>query len=310
MLRRIGWTLFNMGERGHTLHVRDGHASDALTRIGHRVAILGSNERWTSFVPLDTASFDDEVASATLDHPLVHIWFDDDFGVVMQVHSAGDFVGELSLPTDQLSTADLDLLQKLEALDVVTNTQRAALVDRISMADECREWTLEYGLEKLLELPFYMPMPSDVSASELRSVLPDNVTITKPVKSKKTTSRTRQKNTSSSRAMQPRKESWNEKELATVKLHCEYWCKIFSLNNWSLYNRYKKHLPANQRLDVDAFVDIIVGYDDDEKVSRLVQDVLARIWDCEDWDAVIRDPKLIDGHDHVWQEWLTRVSAP
>lgn len=297
-----------MGERGHTLHVRDGHASDALRRIGHRIAILGSNERWTSFIPVDAASFDDEVASAALDHPVLHIWFDDDRGVVLQVHSAGHFVGELSLPGDEPSTADLELLQKLEALEVLSGAQRAALIHRISIAGGCDEWISAHGLEKLLNLPFYLPIPSDVPESELRSLLPRGATITPPNKSRKATSRTRKQPTSSSRTGLARKESWNEKELATVERHCEYWCTIFSGNNWILYNRYKKHLPADQRRDVDVLCDAVLMRGDKNEAMRHIQDILARIWDCEDWDAFIRDPKLMDGDERVWQKWLTRQS--
>ncbi len=297
-----------MGERGHTLHVRDGHAGDALKRIGHRIAILGSNERWTSFVPVDAASFDDEVASAALHHPVLHIWFDDELGVVIHVYLAGHLVGELSLSGDEPSTADLELIQKLEAMAILTGAQRAALIDRISTARECDEWALAHGLEKLLELPFYLPIPIDVSESELRSLVPEVVIITPPQKSKKNaTSRLRKQTTSSSGTRPARKESWSEKEMATVVLHCEYWCTIFNANNWNLYNRYKKHLPADQRRDVDALCDVIFTHGDKNEAMRRILDILARIWDCEDWDAFIRDPKLIDGDERVWREWQARM---
>ena len=296
-----------MGERGHTLHVHDGQAGDALRRIGHRIAILGFNERWTSFVPVDAASFDDEVASGALDHPVLHIWFDDDLGVVIQVHSAGQFVGELSLPCDEPSSADLELLQKLEAMEVLTGAQYAALIDRIATARGCDEWALGHGLEKLLELPFYLPIPIDVPESELRSLLPEVVIVTPSQKSKKTTSRRRKQTTPSSGTKPGRKESWSEKEMVTVGLHCEYWCTIFNANNWNLYNRYKKHLPADQRRDVDALCDAIFTHGDKTEAMRRIQDILARIWDCEDWDAFIRDPKLVDGDERVWREWQARM---
>jgi hypothetical protein len=65
-----------MGERGHTLHVLDGNVGDALAKIGHRVAVVGRNERWTTFVPFDASSWDDERASKVLGRPLLHVWFD------------------------------------------------------------------------------------------------------------------------------------------------------------------------------------------------------------------------------------------
>jgi len=303
-----GPSVNTMGGRGHTLHVPDSHASGALRRIGHRIAILGSNERWTSFLPVDAADFDDERASAALDHPILHIWFDDDSGVVLQVYAAGNLVGEFSLPGDEPSSADLELLQKLETLGILTSTQRAALIDRISMADGYNEWTLAHGLEKLLELPFYLPIPDELSESELRSMLPEIAILTPLKKSRKAPPRTPKQTTPSSRTHHARKESWSEQEMATVALHCEYWSTIFSLNNWTLYHRYKKHLPADQRRDVDLLAEFIAKFDDNDEVMRRVQDILARIWDCEDWDAFIRDPKLEDGDEPVWQEWLRRLS--
>lgn len=303
-----GASVNTMGGRGHTLHVRDGQASGALRRIGHRIVILGSNERWTSFIPVDAADFDDERVSAALDHPILHIWFDDDSGVVMQVYAGGNLVGEFSLTGDEPSSADLELLQKLETLGMLTSTQRAALIDRISMADGYNEWTLAHGLERLLELPFYLPIPDELSESELRSMLPEIAILTPLKKSRKAPSRTPKQTTPSSRTHHARKESWSEQEMATVALHCEYWSTIFCGNNWKLYHRYKKHLPADQRRDVDALCETIFMTGDENEIRRRTQDILARIWDCEDWNAFIRDPKLMDGDEPVWQEWLRRHS--
>ncbi len=296
-----------MGERGHTIHVRDGNASDALLRLGDRIAIFGSNARWTSFIPMDAATFDGEEVSAALDRAILHVWFDDERGVVLQVYSASHFIGELSLPDDALSNADLDLLQKLEDLDLLTPLQRTALMDQISNADGCDQWTFAHGLEKLLDLPFYMPIPTDVPETEIRSMLPESTTIPMPQQRRGAKSRKQNRTATPSRTSSARKQSWNEKELATVALHCEYWQTVFSANNWKLYNRYKKQLPADQRLDVDDMLSAVFAGNEDG-AKRLVQDILARIWDCEDWDALIRDPKLIDGDDGMWQEWLARLS--
>ena len=77
------------------------------------------------------------------------------------------------------------------------------------------------------------------------------------------------------------KESWGKKEGATVDLHCEYWSTVFSMNNWKLYNRYKKHLPADQRRDVDERCNAVAMGNDDELANR-VRGILARVWDRED----------------------------
>jgi hypothetical protein len=47
----------------------------------------------------------------------------------------------------------------------------------------------------------------------------------------------------------------------------------------------------------------------DDEVPGPVKEILARIWACEDWDAFIRDPALVDGDEDVWAEWLARVSS-
>src|SRR6187551_3177519 len=111
-----------MGERGHTLHVLDGHVGDALATLGHRIAVLGHNERWTTFVPIDASPFDSKNASKILVRPLIHLWFDDDAGISVDVYASGTFLGQMSLPSDDadVTEADLDFSNKLEELDVLT----------------------------------------------------------------------------------------------------------------------------------------------------------------------------------------------
>ncbi len=303
-----------MGERGHTVHVLDAKVGDNLAQIGHRVAVLGSNKRWTTFVPTDASAFDGGNASKILDRPLVHVWFDDDAGVSLQVYASGDFVGELSLPSEdaEVSESDLAFTETLEELGVLSRVQRAALLKRMSDAAELREWTMKHGLEKLLELPFYDPMPTDLPERELLELLPEAVTVLETKKASKARSAKAKARTpkaaGASKPMPPPKESWSEKERATLDLHCEYWATVFSMNNWKLYNRYKKHLPADQRRDVDQLCEAVATGDDDQ-LHQLVKGILARIWPCEDWDAVIRDPALIDSDGDVWEEWLARVSS-
>jgi hypothetical protein len=111
-----------MGERGHTVHVMDGRVGDDLSRIGYRVAVLGSNERWTTFVPTDASAFDGGQASVILDRPLLHIWFDDDLGISVHAYASRDFVGELSLPSDDPEVAEsgLAFTETLEELGVLS----------------------------------------------------------------------------------------------------------------------------------------------------------------------------------------------
>lgn len=303
-----------MGERGHTVHVLDGKLGEALAEVGHRLAVLGSNERWTTFVPTNASTFDDGGASKVLARPLVHVWFDDDAGVSLQAYRSGDFVGELSLPSEdaEVSESDFAFTERLEELDILSRVQRAALLKRMSEPAGLREWTMAHGLEKLLGLPFYDPMPSDLPERELLELLPEAAKVLEAKTASKTRStkgkpRTR-KTPAGNKPMPPPKASWSDEEKATLDLHCEYWSTVFSMNNWKLYSRYKKHLPADQRRDVDELCNA-VATGDDEALPRLVTGILARIWPCEDWDAVIRDPALVDGDDDVWEEWLARVSS-
>jgi hypothetical protein len=305
-----------MGERGNTLHVLDGKVGEDLGSLGYRVAVLGSSERWTTFVPTDASVFDSGHASEILDRPLAHLWFDDNAGVSVQAYAAGNFVGELSLPSDdaEVTESDLAFTETLEELGMLSPVQRAALLERMSDPAGLREWTMKHGLEKLLALPFYDPIPTDLPEREILELLPKGVRVLDARKASKAKSAKAKakaitpKTTGGSKPMVSPKESWSDEERATLELHFEYWSTVFSMNNRALYNRYKKHLPAEQRRDVDELCNAVAVGDDDE-VPRLVKGVLARIWACENWDAVIRDPALVDGDEHVWQEWLARLSC-
>jgi hypothetical protein len=116
---------------------------------------------------------------------------------------------------------------------------------------------MAHGLEKLLDLPYSRPLPSDVPEAVLRDRLPEDAIVLEPatVARGKTKARKATK-PAASKPLAPSKESGSETERATLELHCEYWRTIFCLNNWKLYNRYKKHLPADQRRDVDGEDDV------------------------------------------------------
>lgn len=120
-----------------------------------------------------------------LDRTILQVWFDDDLGVVIQVYSSGNFVGELALPGEgdgDVTEADLDLVKKLEELDVLSRVQRAALLRGMSNADGLREWTTKHGVEKLLDLAFYHPMPTDLPKNQLRTLLPEAAAVLEPGK--------------------------------------------------------------------------------------------------------------------------------
>jgi hypothetical protein len=297
-----------MGERGHSVHLLDGTVGEGMARIGHRVAILGANERWTTFVPTKTSSFDGAQASTLLDRPLLQVWFDDDAGVSLLAYAEGEQVGELSLPNEGYESAESDLVfvQTLETLGVLSRKQRASLLKRLAAPTTLHRWTMRHGLEKLLALPFYVPVPSDVPERTLLELLPVDAIVLEGKKVKAKTSKTKSR-TPTPAVATPTKETWSRDEKATLDLHAEYWATVFSMNNWKLYNRYKKHLPAAERSDVDRLCSA-VATGDDNAIHRLAKEILARIWACEDWNAVIRDPALIDGDDDAWKEWRARLT--
>jgi hypothetical protein len=301
-----------MGERGHTVHILDaviGH----LASIGHRIAVLGNTERWTTFVPTEASTFDGGRASRIAGRPLVHVWFDEDVGVSVQVYSSGDLVGELSLPGEdaEVTESDFAFTATLEELGVLSRVQRAALLKRMSDVVGLREWTMNHGLERLLGLPFFEPLPADLPERELVELLPAAASVieaTVASKTRRVRAKARAPKAAAASKSPPPKESWSEKDKATLDLHCEYWAAVFSMNNWKLYNRYKKHLPADERRGVDELCNA-VAVGDDPQVHQRVKRILARIWACEDWDAVIRDPALIDSEGDVWDEWRARLSS-
>jgi len=300
-----------MGERGHTFHVLDGSLGSEVAGAGQRVAILATNERWTTFVPTNASTFDAEAASRVLDRTLVHVCFDDDAGLTLLVYRSGDLVGELSLPTEdaELSDSDVELTATLEELGVLSGGDGARLMKRMSDAAGVREWTMAHGVEKLLELPYFSPVPL-VPERALLPLLPATATIVEGRRENAARGATRKPRASKSAGvtkMPPPKTTWSDDERATVDLHCEYWTTVFSLNNFALANRYKKHLPAEHRRMVDRLCEAVTF--GDSELPELVQGILARIWSCADWDAVIRDPALIDGDEAVWNAWLARVSS-
>lgn len=283
-----------MGDRGHTLHVLDGDAAAALAKSGlGRIAMLGRNARWTSFVPLDLSSFDGERVSEVVARVLLHIWFDDDLGIVLQVYDGGVFVGELALPpTDGVSDADRAFLGTLEALGVVTRKAGRALLDRLDGGDDLLAWVMRHGVEKLLGVPYHDALPPDVSEATLRELLPRDAIILEPQQAPKATARARR--TPAAAASRAQKTSWTDEERATVDRHVVYWAELWSMNGWKLYNRYKKHLPANQRRDVDRLCTAVAVDGDAGVIREQVTSILARIWDREDWEKIIRDPKLAE----------------
>jgi hypothetical protein len=58
-----------------------------------------------------------------------------------------------------------------------------------------------------------------------------------------------------------------------------------------LYQRYKKHLPATQRCDVDQLVDLLARGGEPGELERAVEHILSTVWSSggtpNAWDAAI-----------------------
>jgi hypothetical protein len=77
-----------------------------------------------------------------------------------------------------------------------------------------------------------------------------------------------------------------------LAVHVYYWQHVFELNGWVLYQRYKKHLPATRRREVDQLVDLSVRGAEPGELERAVEQILSTVWSSDDWIAAIRDPRL------------------
>lgn len=157
-----------MGERGHTVHVL-GEVRGRLAELGARVAVLGSNERWTTFVPMGTTAFDDGQASEVLGAPLVHVWFEEDVSLVAGIFAEGLRVGELTLSGEdvEVDAANLSSVDRLVALGIVPAHHRTVLLERLRDPVGLGGWTMAHGLEELLELPYFHPVPIELPEAEL-----------------------------------------------------------------------------------------------------------------------------------------------
>ena len=73
----------------------------------------------------------------------------------------------------------------------------------------------------------------------------------------------------------------DSRERAIIELHFHYLTNIWSLNDWKVYSRYKKHLPRESRFEVDQLVDLMMRKLPREMRAKL-DAIFARIWDADD----------------------------
>lgn len=298
--------LFHVPNRATTLVAATRDFARAAAKSGARLAVVATNRRWTSFVPIGRTEFDAAMFAARVDRPVLHVQFDDDHGLVASAYAPGAFLGELALPLDDDAAWDDALLAAWQTNGLLTRTQRLKLAAQLGARDR-RAWTLDHGFERTLDLASHAPLPRDVDELALRSILPPTAVVIEPGGAPPTNglSEALPAEVATSSAT---KTEWTGAARQTLALHGAYWSEVWSMNNWKLYNRYKKHLPPDQRADVDRLCDAVAAEDEAAILAR-VESILARIWPCEDWDRVIRDANLEDGDEGVWAAWRARLAG-
>ena len=268
-----------MGRRGASYHVRG-----TFQRIGTPCVVLATNRSWTSFAPLG-----DPPPGATLSRafeaPVVEIWSDDDVVTTFEFFLPFGWSGELPFPLDvepaPPGPEDQKLLARLTAEGILTRARAEKLAAELARAPRAT-WLRGDGVEKLLGVPYTRPLPVPMTEAHLRKIgIAARILHPTRVKAKPATK--------AKRAVS-KKVSVDPKVLA---LHVHYWSVLFQMNGWKLYNRYKKHLPATRRREVDQLCNHVVMGSDEAVIERAIKDILSTIWTADDWDAAIRDPAII-----------------
>lgn len=283
-----------MSEQGRTFHLRKVGAERARTLLGEtgvRSALLAVNPSWASFVPVGAGEPDlGRLAVQARAHVLT-VWFDEDSAVTLQVNGPEGQWAELHLPLHEEegpSAEDERLLEEWVGYELLSAQSAAELRRRLSAPFKQRSaWLREHGVERLLELAFIPPIPMGWELEALRELAP-GLELVEAAAPAPVAWPVAAPSPGAPRTLSPRQQ-------ATLALHLHYLTTLWNMNNWKLYTRYKRHLPAPRRAEVDDLVSALVerGASDEELRERL-EAILADTWEAEDWDAFIRDPKLLE----------------
>jgi hypothetical protein len=287
-----------MGRRGVSHHARG--TEPGLANAGLPYAVLARNRSWTTFAVIGDAGI--ELLAARIGTPIMQIWSDDDHGSQIKVATPDGWSGEMMVALDDaaLSDADKEFLAELAKRGVVTATKHMALLIGLPIHVARRaDWLAGDGLEDKIGLPDATPLPSPGSVKEFKLILPKakfaaGKKLPKPKQPPKATP-----------AAMPAAIDRN-----VLALHVYYWTEVFQMNGWKLYNRYKKHLPATRRREVDALGNLIMMGAEPAEVETAVEAILSTIWTADDWDAAIRDPRLASDEPldaNQLDEWRRRL---
>ena len=304
-----------MGNRGRSLHVRGltlKRAEAALPKLGVSFAMLGCNERWMSIAPLDDdGSLDVRLIAKKLRLSVLQIWSDDDAGIVYQLYTAIGIGLELTISPDHgevpnAAAGDRGWIEHAVVTEVISETIASEFHRRLSASSrEVAAWATDRGVENLFDLPFGEPLPARCDEATVRQLAPGARIIAGRA--------------GASKAREPKPplpattRQWSTRERAVVDLHFDYLTSVWTLNDWKLYSRYKKHLPAEFRHEVDRLVDITMRHKSADEVRLLLESILGTVWDADDWLAVIADPELgrydtvERQHLDAWRERVAQV---
>lgn len=305
-----------MGRRGASYHVRGNIKAKAFERLGTPCVVLASNRSWTSFAPLGDPPAGDVLARA-LAAPVLEIWSDDDAGTTLEFFAPDGWSGELPIPLGvepgPPGPADRKLLDRLAKVGIVTRARAAKLAAQLARGPR-DEWLASNGVEKLLGVPFEDPLPVPLSEPLLRRI-GVAAKIVRPVRhterAVRPTAKVRGKATAKAKRAAAHAMSANI-DPHVLALHVHYWSELFQMNGWKLYNRYKKHLPAERRREVDQLCNHVAMGSDGAEIQGAVAKILATIWGADDWDAAIRDPELVAVEpldESQRADWQRRLAA-
>jgi hypothetical protein len=306
-----------MGRRGASYHVRGRHPAKAFDRVGTPCVVLASNRSWTSFAPLGDPPAGD-LLSRTLDAPVVEIWSDDDAGTTLEFFAPDGWCAQLPIPLgvepEPPGPAARQLLAHLAKAGIVTRARGAKLAAQLGRGPR-DAWLEDNGVERLLGVPFADPLPVPLSEPLLRR-LGISAKIVQPARQAERPARTKAKTKARAKANTKRampSAAGSTIDAHVLALHVHYWSELFQMNGWKLYNRYRKHLPAERRREVDQLCNRVAMGSDSAEVQRAVEQILATIWTADDWEAAIRDPELVaveplDASQRA--EWQRRLATP
>lgn len=283
-------------QSGVSHHARKQLATRDFESLGVRCAVLAANRSWTTFALLDDAGPDAARISHDLDVAIVQIWFDDDHGTSVHFHTPDGWRGDLPIEFGgggKLPPSDRILLDDLVDRGVLTVARRAALARELTRKPSARDaWLAAHGVETTLGVAETTPLPVPCSAAQLAEIVPTAKVVAgnagKLVR-KPTTVRP----SKPAKRKEPRSPAPNASvDRGVLKLHTHYWIEIFQMNGWKLYTRYKKHLPAERRREVDQLCNLVALGSEPEKIEHAVEAILMAVWNADDWSAAIRDPRL------------------